>query len=249
MDGVDVVLANNDRVTVRIGATFLKVDSDLARSVKEAEAIALAEAPTPVIEWHRPPVLALAELPGAPLGRLGEADRASTAAWRAAGAALRALHDSPLPPWPDLPETALRARISDGCEWLLANDVLSPDVIDRNRHLAEGVIRRYEPAFIHGDLHIEHLFVDGDTVTGLIDWSEARAGDPLYDLASLALGHPQRLDDLEAGYGRPIDRAIIRGWWSWRCLGSIRWLYENGYGEPAALPETAVLTANAATQR
>ena len=241
MDGVDVVLANNDRVTVRLGSTFLKVDADHERSVKEADAIRLAEVPTPAIEWHRPPVLALTALAGGPVGRLGEPDHASTHAWRAIGAALRTLHDSPLPPWPDLTEAALQARISDGCTWLLANGVLPPDVIERNRELAEGVIRGYEPAFIHGDLHIEHVFVDGATVTGLIDWPEARVGDPLYDLASLALGHPERLDDLEAGYGCPIDRGIVRGWWSWRCLGSVRWLYENGYGEPDTLPETAVL--------
>lgn len=246
MEGIDVVLANNDRVTVRVGATFLKIDADLERSRKEAEAIRLADVPTPEIEWHRPPALALAELSGGPLGRLGEKDEASTDAWRSVGRALRTLHDSPLPPWPDLAEDKLRARISDGAAWLRANEVLPPDVIDRNRELAEGVIRPYEPAFIHGDLHIEHLFVDGTAVTGLIDWSEARAGDPLYDLASLALGHPERLDDLEVGYGRPIDRDIVRGWWAWRCLGSIRWLFENGYGDPRTLPETARLLANAA---
>lgn len=245
MDSVDVVLANNDRVTLRVGDTYVKVDADAARSDKEADAIELAPVPVPEIRWRQPGVLALAALRGAPFGRLGEPDRASADTWRAAGAALRMLHDAPAPPWRDKTHDELRARIANGCAWLGANAVLSAEVLEANRRLAVGVIRPYAPAFVHGDLHIEHVFVDGDEVTGFIDWSEARQGDPVYDIATLALGHPERLDDLLAGYGRDVDRDLVRGWWSWRCLGSIQWLYENGYGEPDSLPETAVLLANA----
>jgi hypothetical protein len=39
------------------------------------------------------------------------------------------------------------------------------------------------------------VFVDGDEVTGVIDWSEASQGDALYDLASLTLGHEEHLGD------------------------------------------------------
>ena len=78
-------------------------------------------------------------------------------------------------------------------------------------------------------------------MTGIIDWSEAGRGDPLLDLATLTLGHRDRLDDLLAGYGREVDRAAITGWWSWRCLVAIRWLVENGYGDPVELPEVALL--------
>ena len=42
---------------------------------------------------------------------------------------------------------------------------------------------------MHGDLQVAHVFVDGDEVTGVIDWSEAGRGSALYDLASLTLGH------------------------------------------------------------
>jgi aminoglycoside phosphotransferase (APT) family kinase protein len=41
---------------------------------------------------------------------------------------------------------------------------------------------------MHGDLQITHIFTDGDEVTGVIDWSEAAPGDPLFDLAILTLG-------------------------------------------------------------
>lgn len=72
MDRVEVVLASNDRVTLRVGDVFLKVDAHPDRSAVEVEAMALAPVPTAEILWHRPPVLALAAARGAALGHLGE---------------------------------------------------------------------------------------------------------------------------------------------------------------------------------
>jgi aminoglycoside phosphotransferase (APT) family kinase protein len=238
---VEVVLANNDRVTVRVGGTFLKVDADQTRVDVEVEAIALAPVPTPQILWRESPVLALAALPGRALGRLGEPSAASPAAWTAVGTALRRLHDAPLPPWPGPRIDELSGRLADECGWLVANGVLPPDVVTRHRHLAEAVLRTWTPAFIHGDLHVEHVFVDGDTVTGIIDWSEASQGDPLFDLATLTLAHHEHLEDVIAGYGVDVDRDLVRAWWSWRCLVVVRWLFENGYGPPEQYPEVAVL--------
>ncbi|HVB42099.1 MAG TPA: hypothetical protein VNF47_05250 [Streptosporangiaceae bacterium] len=60
----------------------------------------MAPVPTPQVLWRKPPVLALAALPGTALGRLGEPSAAPPAAWAAAGAAARTLHDAPLPRWP-----------------------------------------------------------------------------------------------------------------------------------------------------
>jgi aminoglycoside phosphotransferase (APT) family kinase protein len=41
-------------------------------------------------------------------------------------------------------------------------------------------------------------FVEGDEVTGVLDWSEAGPGDALYDLATLTLGHEENLGDVVA---------------------------------------------------
>ncbi len=95
--------------------------------------------------------------------------------------------------------------------------------------------------FIHGDLQIAHVFIDGDEVTGIIDWSEASQGDPLFDLATLTLAHEEHLGDVIAGYGTDVDRDLIRAWWSLRCLLVVRWLVEAGYGSPEEYPEIAVL--------
>src|SRR5689334_18331940 len=100
VEEVEVVVAHNERATLRVGNVFLKIDADQTRTDVEVEAMAMAPIPTPEVLWRKPPVLALAALPGTALGRLGEPSAASAAAWAAAGAAARTPHDAPLPPWP-----------------------------------------------------------------------------------------------------------------------------------------------------
>jgi aminoglycoside phosphotransferase (APT) family kinase protein len=237
-DRVEVVLVNNDRVTLRIGDVFLKIDADQRRTDVEVQVMAMAPVPTPAVLWRKPPVLALAAVRGTALGRLAEP---SAAAWAAAGAAIRKLHDAPLPPWRGKGVDELASRLASECDWLVANEVLPADVITRNRGFAEAALRSWTPVFTHGDLHIEQVFVDGDEITGTLDWSEASHGDALYDLATLTLAHEEHLDDVLAGYGIDVDRGLIRAWWSWRCLVGVRWLFENGYDLPEEYPEVAML--------
>jgi aminoglycoside phosphotransferase (APT) family kinase protein len=66
-------------------------------------------------------------------------------------------------------------------------------VVTRNRRLAEAALRPWTPAFTHGDLRIEHVFIDDDEVTGIVDWSEAAPGDAHFDLATLTLAHQKNL--------------------------------------------------------
>jgi hypothetical protein len=98
VEEVQVVVAHHERATLRVGEVFLKIDADQSRSDVEVDAMTMAPIPTPEVLWRKPPVLALAALPGTALGRLGEPSTASAAAWAAAGAAVRMLHDAPLPP-------------------------------------------------------------------------------------------------------------------------------------------------------
>lgn len=63
-------------------------------------------------------------------------------------------------------------------DWLLRLD-------ERYAHLAAGVLS-LEPAatsLIHMDFHPLNLITDGATVTGIVDWEGAAAGDPRADLA------------------------------------------------------------------
>ncbi|WP_312888752.1 phosphotransferase family protein [Nonomuraea rhodomycinica] len=197
----------------------------------------------PQVLWRKPPVLALAAVPGTALGRLGEPSTASPAAWVAAGAAVRKLHDAPLPPWPGQSLDEIASRLDGECEWLVTNGVLPADLVTRNRRVAEAALRPWTPVFTHGDLRLTHVFVDGGEVTGVIDWSEANRGDALYDLAILTLGHEERLGDVVAGYGADVDLDVIRAWWSLRSLVAVRWLIENDFDTFSPGCEVDVLRA------
>lgn len=243
-EGVQVVVAHSERVTLRVGDVFLKVDADPARLDAEAEAMAAAPIPTAPILWRKPSVIALGALPGKALGRLGEPSPASPAAWAAAGTAARTLHDTSPPARPGRgADSSVRAELQSECELLVANGILPADLVARNRAVAEAAFRPYAPAFTHGDLQLTHVFTEGDRVTGVLDWSEAGRGDPMFDLATLTLGHEDRLPEVLAGYGPAADRAAIRAWWSLRSLLNIRWLAEHGFDPFAPGCEVDVLKA------
>lgn len=251
---IEIVVAHSERATLRVGDVFLKIDTDQARIDREVEVMARAPIPTPEVLWRKPPVLALAAVRGSALGLLGEPSPASPAAWTAAGAAVRVLHDADPPPWPSSQNQQQPARderdavefppmLDAECDWLIANGVVSAGTVRRNRRLAEAALRSWTPVFIHGDLQIVHVFVDGEEVSGVLDWSEGGQGDAMYDLATLTLAHEEHLDDVIEGYGGDVEMDVIRAYWSLRSLMATRWLVEHGYGSPATFPEVAVLNA------
>lgn len=137
----------------------------------------------------------------------------------------------------------MAADLDGECEWLVGTGVLPADLVSRNRRVAEAALRPYRPVFMHGDLQAAHVFVEGDVVTGVLDWSEAGQGDALFDLAVLTLGHEEHLGDILAGYGADVDLEVIHGWWSLRCLRAIRWLIEHGFDPFAPGAEVDVLRA------
>jgi hypothetical protein len=142
VEEVEVVVAHHERATLRVGDVFLKIDADQTRTDIEVEAMAMAPIPTPEVLWRKPPVLALAALPGTALGRHGEPSVASAAAWAAAGAAAGMLHDAPLPPWPGWSLDELASHLDGECEWLVTSGVLPTDVVTRNCRVCRG----YAPA-------------------------------------------------------------------------------------------------------
>jgi aminoglycoside phosphotransferase (APT) family kinase protein len=238
---VAVVVAHDERATLRVGDTFLKVDSDQAVTDVEVAAMMAAPIPTAEVLWRQPPVLALAALRGTAIARLGEPSMASPRAWSAAGAAIGMLHDAPLPPWRGRSIEQKADGLDAECEWLITHHVIPADLVDANREIASAAIRSWASVFMHGDLQVAHVFVEHDVVTGVLDWSEAGQGDAMYDLASLTLGHREHLEDLVAGYGNRVDRDAIRGWWSLRSLMAVRWLIEHGFDPFAPGCEVDVL--------
>lgn len=243
VDEVEIVVAHSERTTLRVGDVFLKIDADQKRIDVEVEAMALTPIPTPEILWRKPPVLAIAAMQGTALGVLGKPSTASPTAWAAAGAAIRTLHDAPLPPWPWRTVDDLASNLEAECDWLITNGVLPADLVTRNREIAQAALRPWKPSFIHGDLQITHVFVAGDNLTGIIDWSEASQGDAMFDLATLTLGHEDRLPEVLAGYGTDVDQDAIKAWWSLRSLLNARWLLTHGFDPNTPGAEFDVLRA------
>jgi hypothetical protein len=63
-------------------------------------------------------------------------------------------------------------------------------VVTRNRRVAEAALRPWTPVLTHGDLQVDHVFVDKDEITGVIEawrWSRRNMGPTL----SSGCGCPQ----------------------------------------------------------
>jgi aminoglycoside phosphotransferase (APT) family kinase protein len=125
------------------------------------------------------------KLPGEPATIVDDRIGADLAAF------LRALHGFPAERARDLGvpsfEPAMwRARFAD-----LSDDfrrralpLLAADERTRAEVLfAEIDGLRFEPVLVHADLGPEHVLVRNGRVTGVIDWSDVRVGDPALDLA------------------------------------------------------------------
>ena len=70
--------------------------------------------------------------------------------------------------------------------------------IERHRDVLENLeVGR----LLHGDLHRRHIYVDGDALSGIIDWGDSLVGDPLYDLGRLHRADPDSLARILEGYG------------------------------------------------
>ena len=59
VEEVRIVVAHQERATLRVGDVFLKIDADQRNTDVEVEAMAMAPVPTPEVLWRKPPVLAL----------------------------------------------------------------------------------------------------------------------------------------------------------------------------------------------
>ncbi len=71
-------------------------------------------------------------------------------------------------------------------------------------------------SLLHGDPGSHNVFVADGEVTGLIDWEDALAGDPLYELAFWASFHPvRRWATMFRGYfgGRDPDAESLERFW------------------------------------
>ena len=116
------------------------------------------------------------------------------------GSFLRELHQVPLtgqkhlaPKW-DAFTNLLIERRSNGPEdhrrWANLPSQLLDQLDDGLPDLGVIVDVAQPPRFVHGDLHMDHFFVDPQTkrLGAVIDFTDVHAGDPRYDLLALHFG-------------------------------------------------------------
>jgi aminoglycoside phosphotransferase (APT) family kinase protein len=149
-----------------------------------------------------------------------------------------------------------------------ANDVeLAADMIDRVRldGLRPGLewLRANQPrrpardAICHGDFHPLNIMLQGETVTGVIDWAWTSVGDPAYDVGASVAVFGQGPVDLpgftQGAVGwfrrrvirsylrayealRPLDLDAVRYYEALRCLGFLLEAGEHLQADAGVVP-------------
>ena len=178
----------------------------LATANREVAAMEIARGgglPVPVIHavgvWQERPALLMDWMPGHPL--LSELRERPWMAWSlgiALGRTQAAMHAIPVPP----------ERLGRPSSWI---DWGAPDAGLR-RLLRERADDR--AALLHLDLHPMNVLAAGRRLSAVLDWANARAGDPRADLARTA--SILRFAPLPTGVLAPLGRATLRtleaGW-------------------------------------
>jgi len=185
---------------------------------------------------------------GAPIPQRSIADAVPAALCVEAGRAIRLLHSIDVPGvgWLAVdPEArgvnaSWSAMMTDEADWGLdyvaEHGLLDHALIEAQRAAACAAVPSWDAhgyrCLLHGDLRPDHIFVDGERITAIIDF-QGRVGDPVHDIAKWSLlGGPGGLDAFLDGY-EPGD-AIVAGieerlslyetiW----ATGIIRWFHER----------------------
>jgi hygromycin-B 7''-O-kinase len=158
------------------------------------------------------PYLVTERLTGAPWRDASLTRRQRLEAAHQLGTAVRTLHNIPVP---DVPIFAT--------SWLVPH---RPDRTDQHRrrvlptHLADQIDRYVIQdwplrCLVHADLTEDHVFVTGrGQLVGVIDWGDAQATDPHYELAPLHVltfgGDKELLVSFLDGYGWELAADFIR---------------------------------------
>jgi aminoglycoside phosphotransferase (APT) family kinase protein/8-oxo-dGTP pyrophosphatase MutT (NUDIX family) len=131
-------------------------------------------------------------VPGAP----APVDTLAPEDGRRLGEFLRCLHDVPVNVYVEtgIPhEVTARAELLATLERMLHRvlPLLPERLHTQGGELLRRIALRTPVTLIHGDLGPEHVLSQDGLITGVIDWSDARMGDPALDLAWALYGTPE----------------------------------------------------------
>lgn len=104
---------------------------------------------------------------------------------------------------------------------------------------------RFVPCCVHGDLVGDNLLIEGETVTGVTQWSQTRVGDPADDLAWIAIGPTEpAMETVLAAYaaarGEKPDPSLRRRAALAGEFAIARWLLHGVSTDDASIVDDAV---------
>ena len=172
-------------------------------------------------EWPWP-FLVFEEAPGTPLAEADLSTEARLVLAEDVGVFLRRLHALPPPTgrWDRYLEVLERRKVQVPDDDLRRHGHLAPHLLDA----IPAYLERYPdevrfdvhaaPAFVHADLHHDHLFLDPASghLLAVIDWGDVLEGDRWYDFGALVTGsfHGDRrmIDACYDAYGERPDPGV-----------------------------------------
>lgn len=98
---------------------------------------------------------------------------------------------------------SINASLDENLERLVKYDVLTQGVADRMKELFEdnALLDSDVSVLIHNDFADWNLLTDGKTITGVIDWDECVAGNPIQEIACWStFFDPERIKPFLKGY-------------------------------------------------
>ena len=203
--GADAALWRVETEQAAYALRVLRPDQ-AAQSRTEIEAMTAAAGagiPVPRLQatglWHGHPALLLGWCPDQTLAEAMLADPARVPSLGLAFGRTQALmHAVPAP-------AGLAPSGDAWIDWAQPDDALRR----RLRELATGPAK-----LLHLDYHPLNVLVDGERVTAVIDWANARSGDPRADVARTAsiLRFAPLPDTLPSGRATALRRALTAAW-------------------------------------
>ncbi len=217
--------------------SFLKLaaDADLRREVAVLNVLGRVGVPVPLIQAADPS----GELAGVACVLLrqvdGEPVDCASPEFGLAGRALRQVHEVMLAGYGSLVDSSeglcgedqswadtISGRMA-GLGLIAETGLVDAGLLDQTgaavRALSDVFANVAGGHLLHGDFNPRHVYARGGHITGIIDWSDAVCGDPVYDLGRVFHSAVLEADDIK--YGLDVVKRLLKTY------GDAPWLAEG----------------------
>ena len=87
-----------------------------------------------------------------------------------------------------------------------------------------------DPVLLHTGFHKEHIFIDNNKASGVIDFSRAASGDARYDIAySLHFLSSEQAESFKKGYGKEAQDPVVNLYRLLVAANKAHWFFKNGF--------------------